>query len=112
MISDEISYRCICFVSYCGDHRYRRVSNRPGDLLGIEGPEIFGRTAATAHDQDVDLVLRAAVTYCSFVILIYKSDRSRDVCARRLALDFCRRKEHVDRPGSAANYVQDVTNSG
>lgn len=55
-IRNEIRYREVCLVPYSGDYRYFRSSDRPRYGFGIEGGQIFRRTAAPRYDDSVDVL--------------------------------------------------------
>ena len=53
-VGDKVGDREVRFVADSGDNGDRRLADRARYFFLVESPQVFGRAATTADDQDVD----------------------------------------------------------
>src|SRR4030095_3933249 len=109
-VSHKVCDGEISFVAHCRDHWNCRSTNRARDLLLIKCPEIFGRSSATTNNKYIDEFSYSTVAESTFVIIIYQSDRSRDIASCSISLNACWREKHVHGSCSPGDHAEDVAN--
>src|SRR5207248_10978387 len=71
-------------------------TRRSSDLLLVEGPEVFARTAAAAHDDCVNAVLASPLCERALMVFVQNFYRARDLQSSAVALHARGRDEDAD----------------
>ena len=97
LIGREIGNGEIGFVTDTADDRQGAGTDRPGQGLIVEGPQVFETATTTAQDQQI-----------TFTMLVGRTDGAGDLCGRPLPLYRRRIKRQADMrraPGQRGQHV-------